>query len=514
MEASITGSVVLSAEATSQLQREKREQRINNEMYFRAHPELRTMLSSFVSTLLRERPDDANLFAETFFTDPELAHKLGLSGWSRPATPEAPDADADADEYLAEGGEEVFAADGDFEEGDLEPETDGTTQLNAIELENLLVELFKEADKDGSGTLDASEFAELLATANLGLSSHELKLLLAESDYDSDGKVSYDEFVPIAVEIIQTMLLKERVQEYNMDMNDELRFAAEQIIGMSASEVEALVHSAAAKPEVGETLTRAQVKALLKSPVLGISRQQVSAAVSKLAFDGKAGTISVAALGGALHEVLIEVVAYALAVQNLGALGEELERILAQHDREESGRIDLPIFKSVLANSYPYLTRTQINAICSDSSAPLSEEGQLAWREFLPQLTTLLKAMGDPAAIAERAEMIARAEITPVQLLTETDRAKVEDMLKANFAAADKDGNGYLDADEFTGCLRSADLGLGNRDIALLLQEFDTDGDGRINLAEFTQLAFDVIAGMTRERTLIDAINAADGYAR
>ena len=370
-------------------------------------------------------------------------------------------------------------------------------------------------------------------------------------------------------------------------MNDELRFAAEQIIGMSASEVEALVHSAAAKPEVGETLTRAQVKALLKSPVLGISRQQVSAAVSKLAFDGKAGTISVAALGGALHEVLIEVVAYALAVQNLGAvrarprpsreapspcvacraaapphrrcvarlsvapplrrtaaasraavrasvwrrlrsaplqkrpprpprlltngrvyvarvgarmwrtvaagvgaqLGEELERILAQHDREESGRIDLPIFKSVLANSYPYLTRTQINAICSDSSAPLSEEGQLAWREFLPQLTTLLKAMGDPAAIAERAEMIARAEITPVQLLTETDRAKVEDMLKANFAAADKDGNGYLDADEFTGCLRSADLGLGNRDIALLLQEFDTDGDGRINLAEFTQLA-------------------------
>lgn len=175
MEASITGSVVLSAEATSQLQREKREQRINNEMYFRAHPELRTMLSSFVSTLLRERPDDANLFAETFFTDPELAHKLGLSGWSRPATPEAPDADADADEYLAEGGEEVFAADGDFEEGDLEPETDGTTQLNAIELENLLVELFKEADKDGSGTLDASEFAELMATANLGLSSHEVR---------------------------------------------------------------------------------------------------------------------------------------------------------------------------------------------------------------------------------------------------------------------------------------------------------------------------------------------------
>jgi len=511
MEDSITGSVGLSSETASQLQREKREQRINNEMYFRAHPELRTMLSSFVSTLLRERPDDANLFAEKFFTDPELAHKLGLSGWSRPVTPDAPTEDA----LDGEGGEEMLAADGEYYDDDeLNPEVGGTTQMGTLDLEGLLIDLFKEADKDGSGTLDPSEFAELMATASLGLSANELKLLLAESDYDSDGKVSYAEFVPLAVEIIQTMRLKERMEEYNEEMNDELRFAAGQIIAMSPEEVEALVRDAAARSEAGETLTRAQVKALLKSPVLGISRQQTSAAVAKLAFDVKEGTISVEVLATALYEVLLEVVAHALAMQNLGALGEELERILAQHDKEASGALDLHVFKKVLAEAYPYLTRTQVNAICGDASAPISEEGKLAWREFLPQLTTLLKAMGDPSAIAERAEMVARAEITPVQLLTETDRAKVEEMLKANFAEADKDGNGFLDGDEFTACLRGADLGLSHADIAMLLEEFDTDGDRRINLAEFTQLAYDVIAGMTRERTLIEAINAADGYAR
>ena len=36
---------------------------------------------------LADRPDDVALYAEQFFTNPELAHSLGYQGWSRPVTP-------------------------------------------------------------------------------------------------------------------------------------------------------------------------------------------------------------------------------------------------------------------------------------------------------------------------------------------------------------------------------------------------------------------------------------------
>lgn len=47
--------------------------RIENERYLRAHPELQTMLSSFMASVLRDRPDDVVKHAVAFFhTHPQL----------------------------------------------------------------------------------------------------------------------------------------------------------------------------------------------------------------------------------------------------------------------------------------------------------------------------------------------------------------------------------------------------------------------------------------------------------
>ena len=106
-----------------------------------------------------------------------------------------------------------------------------------VELENLLVDLFREADTDGSGSLDLAEFEKLMATASLGLSSSEVKLLLSEADENADGCVSYQEFVPLAVEVVQTMRLKARYDEYEEEVSEEYRSAAMMIVGLSADEV-------------------------------------------------------------------------------------------------------------------------------------------------------------------------------------------------------------------------------------------------------------------------------------
>ena len=58
-EHTVTSTVKLSANDQAALQRQKRAQRVNNEQYFRVHPELRQMTSAFISALLADKPDDA-----------------------------------------------------------------------------------------------------------------------------------------------------------------------------------------------------------------------------------------------------------------------------------------------------------------------------------------------------------------------------------------------------------------------------------------------------------------------
>jgi len=215
------------------LSKQKRVQRINNEHFFRVHPELRGMISAFISALLKQKPDDVDLFAENFFTQPDLAHQLGYYGWTRPPTPEPLEGELEDSGYE---GEEMFVDDEEEAGGG-----GGTTQFSVQQLEQTLISLFKEADQDNSGTLEFAEFAQLMATASIGLNSSELQLLLAEADENSDGLVTYQEFVPLAVEVIQTMRLKERIDAEEDELDEVFRDAAMNSIGVSSAEVESMV---------------------------------------------------------------------------------------------------------------------------------------------------------------------------------------------------------------------------------------------------------------------------------
>merc|ERR1711871_1300795 len=121
----------------------------------------------------------------------------------------------------------------------------GATGMDMDQLEETLTGLFVEADVDGSGSLDHGEFRSLMETADFGLKPREVELLIAEADENSDGQVTYKEFVPLALQVIQTIRLKERVKDDEMMAADYYREAAQQIIGMKPRDVEALTTKAA-----------------------------------------------------------------------------------------------------------------------------------------------------------------------------------------------------------------------------------------------------------------------------
>jgi Ca2+-binding EF-hand superfamily protein len=65
---------------------------------------------------------------------------------------------------------------------------------------------FLEFDKDGNGTLDKEEFKECLSQTELlgrDLSRAEFNSVMAAVDHDADGKISYEEFLNMVLDVMQ-----------------------------------------------------------------------------------------------------------------------------------------------------------------------------------------------------------------------------------------------------------------------------------------------------------------------
>lgn len=70
------------------------------------------------------------------------------------------------------------------------------------QLERTLKKMFLFADTDCSGYLDLQEFKNCITQVGLPITNNQLYQLMQLVDTNQDGKVSYDEFVPVAIELI------------------------------------------------------------------------------------------------------------------------------------------------------------------------------------------------------------------------------------------------------------------------------------------------------------------------
>ncbi|EKX36017.1 hypothetical protein GUITHDRAFT_117805 [Guillardia theta CCMP2712] len=69
--------------------------------------------------------------------------------------------------------------------------------ITSKELEKYLRASFMEADKDGSGQLDAKEFKTFLMNCPINLTKKEINAIYMEVDSDQNGLISLEEFIPV-----------------------------------------------------------------------------------------------------------------------------------------------------------------------------------------------------------------------------------------------------------------------------------------------------------------------------
>lgn len=143
---------------------------------------------------------------------------------------------------------------------------------------DMLNNLFLSADADGSGSLDMMEFGVLMKKAELGLPKNELIRLMAEADADGDGQIDYGEFVPMAVDLIQSLYAKLDAQAQADAEEERARVSAQQYMlhGMSRDALTAVISDVFKKADKDGSgdLNMAEFQVCLKDAELGLTKKE------------------------------------------------------------------------------------------------------------------------------------------------------------------------------------------------------------------------------------------------
>jgi len=84
------------------------------------------------------------------------------------------------------------------------------SSYNAEELEQYFSKLFSIADENSDGVLQPDELKKMLGLCGFNLSAEEIAQFVDEADTNHDGVIEYDEFLPVAIKMLQSTSPKKK----------------------------------------------------------------------------------------------------------------------------------------------------------------------------------------------------------------------------------------------------------------------------------------------------------------
>ena len=221
------------------------------------------------------------------------------------------------------------------------------------ELEQLLVGIFQDADKDGNGWLDPNEFAALLETAELDLDPFEKRNLLMMADANGDGKIEYSEFAPLGADVIQTMRMRKAAAAENALKEGMAEMQARQVLhGMGEEQVTQVLLDAFKTYDTDGSgrLEREEIVKCLQSLTLGatkLTKQEVSWIMSFIDEDGN-DTIEYNEFAPLMFNWMVEALKLGFLQGQMGDLEMYMLSHLSQYDATHGGLLPFETLKQGL----------------------------------------------------------------------------------------------------------------------------------------------------------------------
>ena len=385
------------------------------------------------------------------------------------------------------------------------------TELSEEELHDFILDLFLVADDDKNGYLDRKEFKTVLQSAEMGLTSKDIRSILEETDENADGVIEYREFLPMMVDLVAAMRAKRDAAEEKAWDEEAARQDAEDYLihGMHPSELEALIKDIFHKADADGSgkLDRQEFKDCLRSADLGLTKKEINLLMSEVDLDGD-GLVDFEEFVPICFNILVERYKDHMMREDVDTSSDELEQLLLTYfesaDEDGGGYISQKKCKAALEEaSYDVLglTRMQIVTIMSESG--VDGQGRVDYKKFARSAATIIYNLMDNSKMSERVQAMQTLADTPgMDMLRGMDRETVCDIFEQAFLAADTDGSGTLDYGELYDLLQAigtGELALTDREISALLSVFDPNDDGEVTYSEFITTLFDTLIYLNRE---------------
>ena len=384
----------------------------------------------------------------------------------------------------------------------------GPRRLSPEELKQLLTEMFHSADADGSGALSMQEFKSVLSMADLGLGDRETKRVMAEADYNSDGEISYEEFIPLAVDLVQAMYARMEAAAAKEAEEDEAREEAKAYLlhGMSKEEVEMVMMEIFHKSDADGSgqLDLNEFRKCCQDADIGLTKKEINILMHQCDVDGD-GHISYEEFVPLFFEMLTEILKDELLMEKRQP--SELEAFLldcfAQADVDQVGRLNPLALKDTIRSCDLGLTRLQIHSVLAEAS--YDESGFAEYAPFAKTAAELIYRMLDMDAQIERAEAVQGllSDGQDFSLVKGYDEAAVASMLLNELSAADTAGSGLLPFETVRAVFAGSALGLSAGEVSALMSACDVEPSGEISYQAVASYAFYILQYLAQNAALM-----------
>jgi Ca2+-binding EF-hand superfamily protein len=266
--------------------------------------------------------------------------------------------------------------------------------LSLDDAESIIRDLFRKYDVDGNQVLDADEFKNLMddLQQRFDFPKDHVYLFLAEADMNSDGMIEYEEFIPLALQIIQSMLAKKRL-EHQMDTAD--KHAEELLVrGMDREELTELMNSLFDQIDEDRsgTLNMQEFVSALTSMELGLTRREINAIMFEIDRD-KDGSVTYKEFVPFAFDLLKKLTTLRLLESGLNndEIGQYLVDLFKAKDTEMTGLLHIDEIRDLLHQAMLGLTRMQIYCVLSEADA--NADNLVSYASFIPRAVGLIRSM-------------------------------------------------------------------------------------------------------------------------